>query len=220
LQADGSEREGEYLGELATRSPWQEGGVALARRSSTVDVNKSGSPVQASGKLDLILLEQWLLWLHSLTRPPFYFRQPPITSLLLTPTVSNVRLSFLRLASSHRFHLDTRSSSLSNATTASTKTFLTALALNGIIAGVEIVAFTLVWRYFRLIYEPRSLSVFESCACAFVLHCPVLTSRIERDNSHSPLASSDGLYLSSRRIIVKSRISTDWTAIFMSVSSA
>ncbi|KAF8496566.1 DUF221-domain-containing protein [Russula emetica] len=54
------------------------------------------------------------------------------------------------------------SSNLSSTTTASTKTFLTALALNGIIAGVEIVAFTFVWRYFRLIYEPRSLSVFES----------------------------------------------------------
>src|SRR5882757_8991556 len=68
-----------------------------------------------------------------------------------------------------------RSANLSGATTASTKTFLTALALNGIIAGVEISAFTLVRRYFRLIYEPRSLSVFESCACAFVLQRLMLT---------------------------------------------
>jgi hypothetical protein len=84
------------------------------------------------------------------------------------------RPSLLRLVS-HRSHLDARSSNLSNATTASTKTFVTALALNGIIAGVEIVAFTVVWRYFRLIYEPRSLSFFESCACTFVLQCLVLT---------------------------------------------
>lgn len=73
-------------------------------------------------------------------------------------------------------YLDTRSSNISGATTASTKTFLTALALNGIIAGVAIVAFTVVWRYFRLIYEPRSLSVFESCACVFVLQFLALTS--------------------------------------------
>jgi hypothetical protein len=84
------------------------------------------------------------------------------------------RPSLMR-SGSHRSRLDARSSNLSSTTTASTKTFLTALALNGIIAGVEIVAFTFVWRYFRLIYEPRSLSVFESCACAFVLQCLVLT---------------------------------------------
>ena len=71
--------------------------------------------------------------------------------------------------------LDARSTNLSQTTTASTKTFVTALALNGIIAVVEIAAFTLVWRYFRLIYEPRSLSVFESCACVFILQCLVLT---------------------------------------------
>ncbi|KAI9509019.1 DUF221-domain-containing protein [Russula earlei] len=53
-------------------------------------------------------------------------------------------------------------SNLNGAATASTKTFLTALVLNGIIAGAEISAFTLVRRYFRLIYEPRSLSVFEA----------------------------------------------------------
>ncbi|KAI9458606.1 hypothetical protein BJY52DRAFT_413437 [Lactarius psammicola] len=53
-------------------------------------------------------------------------------------------------------------SDLNGATTASTKTFLTALALNGIIAAAEITAFTCARRYFRLIYEPRSLSVFEA----------------------------------------------------------
>jgi hypothetical protein len=53
-------------------------------------------------------------------------------------------------------------SNINGATTASTKTFVTALALNGIIAAVEIAVFTCARRYFRLIYEPRSLSVFES----------------------------------------------------------
>ncbi|KAF8267559.1 DUF221-domain-containing protein [Lactarius quietus] len=53
-------------------------------------------------------------------------------------------------------------SDLSGATTASTKTFVTALALNGIIAAIEIAAFTCARPYFRLIYEPRSLSVFEA----------------------------------------------------------
>ncbi|KAH9026750.1 DUF221-domain-containing protein [Lactarius pseudohatsudake] len=53
-------------------------------------------------------------------------------------------------------------SDVSGATTASTKTFLTALALNGIIAAAEIAAFTCARPYFRLIYEPRSLSVFEA----------------------------------------------------------
>jgi len=53
-------------------------------------------------------------------------------------------------------------SNLNEAKSASTKTFLTALALNGIIAAVEIAVFTCVRRYFRLIYEPRSLSVWEA----------------------------------------------------------
>ncbi|KAI0052100.1 DUF221-domain-containing protein [Auriscalpium vulgare] len=54
------------------------------------------------------------------------------------------------------------SSNLNGATTASTKTFETALVLNGAIFAIEIAAFTLLRRYFRLIYEPRSLSVIES----------------------------------------------------------
>jgi calcium permeable stress-gated cation channel len=43
------------------------------------------------------------------------------------------------------------------------------LVLNGAIATVEISAFTLVRRYFRLIYEPRSLSVFEAYAWPITL---------------------------------------------------
>jgi hypothetical protein len=43
------------------------------------------------------------------------------------------------------------------------------LVLNGAIATGEIVAFMLVRRYYRLIYEPRSLSVFEACACPSIL---------------------------------------------------
>jgi hypothetical protein len=65
-------------------------------------------------------------------------------------------------------HFSTRSN-LNGATTASTKTFLTALVLNSAIATGEIVVFTLVRRYYRLIYEPRSLSVFEACACPSIL---------------------------------------------------
>jgi hypothetical protein len=63
------------------------------------------------------------------------------------------------------FYFVTRSENgLNKSQTASTKTFLTALTLNAIIAGVEIIVFTLVRRYFPLIYEPRSLSVFGAYA--------------------------------------------------------
>jgi hypothetical protein len=41
---------------------------------------------------------------------------------------------------------------------------VTALVLNGAIAGGEILAFTIVRRYFRFIYEPRSLSISKACA--------------------------------------------------------
>ncbi|KAI0250632.1 DUF221-domain-containing protein [Lactifluus subvellereus] len=53
-------------------------------------------------------------------------------------------------------------SDIDSSTTASTKTFVVALVLNGAIAGAEIAAFTFVRRYFRPIYEPRSFSVLES----------------------------------------------------------
>ncbi|KAI0064338.1 DUF221-domain-containing protein [Artomyces pyxidatus] len=53
-------------------------------------------------------------------------------------------------------------SNLNGATTASTGTFETALVLNAAIFGIEVAAFTILRRYFRLIYEPRSLSVVES----------------------------------------------------------
>ena len=49
----------------------------------------------------------------------------------------------------------------------STKSFLGALALNGIILAAEIIVFTYMRRYFRLIYEPRSLSFFDVCAINF-----------------------------------------------------
>ena len=45
-----------------------------------------------------------------------------------------------------------------------THALLGALALNGTILAAEIAAFTLMRRYFRLIYEPRSLSFSEVCA--------------------------------------------------------
>ena len=47
---------------------------------------------------------------------------------------------------------------------ASTKSFLGALALNGIILAAEITAFTYMRPYFRLIYEPRSWSFFDEYA--------------------------------------------------------
>ena len=47
---------------------------------------------------------------------------------------------------------------------ASTKSFLGALALNGIVLAAEITAFTYMRRYLRLIYEPRSLSFLDECA--------------------------------------------------------
>ena len=135
---------------------------------------------------------------------------------LLTSTVYNVRLAHIPYI---QLSYPRNRSDISGTTTASTKTFLTALVLNSIIAGVEISTFTLVRRYFRLVYEPRSLSVFESCVCAFVLQC-FAYHRIGRGRSHYPLASWDGLFLSLMRIIVRSRISTDWTVTFSSVSSA
>ncbi|KAH9962925.1 DUF221-domain-containing protein [Russula dissimulans] len=52
------------------------------------------------------------------------------------------------------------SNGVSQSTTASTKTFVAALVLNAAIAGAEIAVFTLVRRYFPLIYQPRSLFVF------------------------------------------------------------
>ncbi|KAI0035439.1 hypothetical protein K488DRAFT_76589 [Vararia minispora EC-137] len=47
----------------------------------------------------------------------------------------------------------------SQATTASTSSFVTSLVFNLAVFGAEIVAFTILRRYFKLIYEPRSLSV-------------------------------------------------------------
>jgi hypothetical protein len=120
-----------------------------------VDVTTVGSPVQASGKRDSLILVQ------PSTMAPF--TNPPLNlvlhllSLNLYSLQCTSRSPLLRSGS----HPSPRSD-LSKATTASTKTFLTALVLNSVIAGVEISTFTLVRRYFRLIYEPRSLSVFES----------------------------------------------------------
>jgi len=145
----------------AYKSKWR---VRIGHRLA-VDVNKSGPVTSRSGKWRIVILEQWLPWLHSLTRPPLPFITLSASHHHLSSNPYSLqctsRPSLLSLGS-HRPHLDFRSSNLSNATTASTKTFVTALALNGIITGVELVAFTVVWRYFRLIYEPRSLSVFES----------------------------------------------------------
>ncbi|KAG6918385.1 hypothetical protein DXG01_014786 [Tephrocybe rancida] len=47
-------------------------------------------------------------------------------------------------------------SDISNATSASTATFVTALAFNAIVFGAELVAFTLLRPWFKAIYEPRT----------------------------------------------------------------
>ncbi|KAN0123663.1 Late exocytosis, associated with Golgi transport domain containing protein [Lactarius tabidus] len=54
----------------------------------------------------------------------------------------------------------------------SNKALLWALALNGIVVAAEIIAFTFMRRYLRIIYEPRSLSFFE------VKRQPPLSSRL------------------------------------------
>jgi hypothetical protein len=71
---------------------------ALAVAQPLTSTREGVSPVQASGNRFLILLlilpEQWLQWLPPFTdTPPLPLCQPPIISFLLTPTVSNVRLS-------------------------------------------------------------------------------------------------------------------------------
>ena len=116
----------------------------------------------------------WFFWLHFMDR--LLLCRAPAQS-----TASSPPFLFISHHNVHRpectshsplshpsSHFSTRSN-LNGATTASTKTFLTALVLNGAIATGEIVAFTLVRRYYRLIYEPRSLSVFETCACPSIL---------------------------------------------------
>ena len=46
---------------------------------------------------------------------------------------------------------------------ASTKSFLGSLAVNGGLLAATIIAFTIIKRYFGFIYEPRSSSLFEEC---------------------------------------------------------
>ena len=52
-------------------------------------------------------------------------------------------------------------------TSTSTKSFLGALAVNGAFLAAAITAFTFMRRYFRHVYEPRSLSFFDVCAFKF-----------------------------------------------------
>lgn len=47
-------------------------------------------------------------------------------------------------------------SSISSSTSASTKTFITALVFNGAVFGIELAIFTLIRPYFKAIYEPRT----------------------------------------------------------------
>jgi hypothetical protein len=111
-------------------------------------------------------------------------------------------------------------SDIANSKTASTKTFVTALILNGAIAGGEILVFTLVRRYFRFIYEPRSLSISKACVPSLVVIVSCAYFCVESDSSHYLVACWDGSFLSSMRILTRSSISMDWTATSLSVSSA
>ena len=56
----------------------------------------------------------------------------------------------------------------------STKSFLGALAVNGIILAAKITAFTYLRHKFRDIYEPRSSSFCEACAFRRLLPWDVL----------------------------------------------
>ncbi|KAA1472080.1 DUF221-domain-containing protein [Dentipellis sp. KUC8613] len=53
-------------------------------------------------------------------------------------------------------------SDISSAKSSSTTSFLTSLVFNGAVFAAEIVAFTLIRRYFRLIYEPRALAPLKT----------------------------------------------------------
>jgi hypothetical protein len=103
---------------------------------------------------------------------------------------------------------------------ASTKAFFGALAVNGMIAAASITAFTYMRPYFRIIYEPRSLSVFEGCA--FPRHFTVEDTNccLENDSLHYALGSGDGRNLSFLRTIARLRISMGWTAIVSSACCA
>jgi hypothetical protein len=67
-----------------------------------------------------------------------------------------------------------------------------ALVLNGAIAGAEIIVFTLVRRYFPLVYEPRSLSNSKACAYPLVLPVPYAYFHVGNDSSDYLPASWDG----------------------------
>ena len=56
----------------------------------------------------------------------------------------------------------------------STKSFLGALAVNGILLAVKIIAFTYMRRNFPYIYEPRSFPFREACAFRRLLPWDVL----------------------------------------------
>ena len=90
---------------------------------------------------------------------------------------------------------------------ASAKALFGALALNGLIVAAAITAFTYMRRYFRIVYEPRSLSVFEGCA--FPRHFTVEDTNcsLENDSLHYALSSGIGRDLSFLRTIAGLRIS-------------
>ncbi|OCH87240.1 DUF221-domain-containing protein [Obba rivulosa] len=66
------------------------------------------------------------------------------------------------------------SSSISNATTASTSSFVTALIFNAAVFGIELAVFTLVLPYFPAIYQPRSYVPPEEKRSPPLSHNPFL----------------------------------------------
>lgn len=76
------------------------------------------------------------------------------------------------------------------ATSASAATFVTALVFNAIVFGAELGAFTLVYPYFKAVYEPRTYAVPSKwVSFTFVFRGPVLNRSFfyrKRSKSFSP----------------------------------
>jgi len=130
------------------------------------------------------LLRGFSLYQHDLARAtsgraPLFVLLTPRDSSQITelaadgPTTSKCMLFVSSPRASS--HLPTRSNSTDTNDVKSKpltdSIFVTALVLNGAIAGVEIAVFTLVRRYFPFIYEPRSSSVFGAYAPPLALSC-------------------------------------------------
>ena len=68
----------------------------------------------------------------------------------LPPGLDDIRNSY------NDFRSGNDSPGIENAQTASTATFVTALWINAAVFGLEIIAFTLLRKRFKAVYEPRT----------------------------------------------------------------